>query len=153
MSETGDQSRGDDVSRRSRDDRDRRCRLPRRVYARGMGDDDVHIERGQFAGERGQARVIAVGIAKFETQVLPLDITEVAKPLLKFAADPLRPLPSVGYAEIADRHDPFWSLRGRRERPCRRPADEADEFASSHSITLALDEVVPTTVIPPQKPV
>src|SRR5271163_3505869 len=100
-----------------------------------MGDDDVHIERGQFAGECGQARVIAIGIAKFETQVLPLDIAEVAKPLLKFAADPLRPLPSVGCAEIADRNDPFRRLRGRRERPYRRPADEADEFASSHSIT------------------
>ena len=89
----------------------------------------------------GRREFIAVGIAKFETQVLPLDIAEVAKPLPKFAADPLRPLPSVGYAEIADRDDPFRRLRGRRERPCHRPAGEADEFASSHSITPALDEV------------
>src|ERR1700683_1995320 len=107
-----------------------------------MGHDDVHIERGQFAGELGQARVVALGKAKFETQVLSLDVAEVAKPLPKFPTTPLRPLSSVGIAEPADPEDASRRLRRRRERPCRRPADEADELASSHSITPALDEVV-----------
>src|SRR5271167_2459162 len=105
MGETGDQSRGDDVSPHGHDDWDRRCRLPRGVYAPAIGDDDVHIERDELAGERGQARLIALGIAIFDAEVLSLDVAEVAKPLLESSASGLRPIPSIGYAEIADPKD------------------------------------------------
>src|SRR5271155_3656363 len=96
-----------------------------------MGDYDVHVERGQFHGERGQARFIALGKAKFETLVLSLDVAEVAKPLPKISGTPLRPLSGVARLEIADPEDTFGRLRDRRERPCPRTNEEADDLASS----------------------
>src|SRR5262249_3839477 len=62
----------------------------------------------------------------FDCEVLALDVAKIAEP----GAQRLNQVGETGGREIAKTHHLCSLLRARRERPCRRAAEERDELAS-----------------------
>src|SRR5262249_54732322 len=104
---------------------------------RCITEDHQNVDRQERELTRQRRETIhaSFGVAVFHFEMAPLDVTEVAHPQQKLAAQvdcyrvrwPRR-------IEIAEPHD-FRLLRPRRERPCCRAAAQRDELAAFHSIT------------------
>src|SRR5215831_4511167 len=105
---------------------------------RCITEDHKNVDRQERELTRQRRETIHASfrVAVFHFEMAPLDVTEVAHPQQKLAAQvdccrvrwPRR-------IEIAEPHD-FRLLRSRRERPSRRrAAEQRDELAPFHSIT------------------
>src|SRR5262249_51304657 len=99
------------------------------------GNDHGHLATQQFTGHGRQPIVLALSKPILDPQVVPLDIA-----CLRQAESDCR---SVGCrcclqerAKKSD-HRLGWLLRARRERPRGRAAEQRDELAAFHSITLS----------------
>src|SRR5262249_14515858 len=120
-----------------KDDGDRRgCSLGRegRDGAFGRGDHG-NLSAHQFTGQRRQPIILTVRPAVFDCDVLALDMARLLQPLSKRAQTLHVVLKRCG-AEEAD-HRKRRLLRARRERPGCHSAEERDELAPPHSITLS----------------
>src|SRR5262249_8535591 len=100
------------------------------------GQDDVWRERKELR----RVFANAVGIARTPASVDPHVAGDSPARLLQ----PLQERGDAGLSfrivrsrghEHADAPDPLGPLRARRERPCRRAAEQRDEVAACHSIT------------------
>src|SRR5262249_48239558 len=104
---------------------------------RCITEDHQNVDRQERELTRQRRETIhaSFGVAVFHFEMAPLDVTEVAHPQQKLAAQvdcyrvrwPRR-------IEIAEPHD-FRLLRARRERPRGSCANKRHELAAFHSIT------------------
>jgi hypothetical protein len=79
-----DQPRGDGISRLGHDDRDfTRCLLCRQSGGREPSDDDIDFETDQLGGQFGKPVHLSFRRSKLKSNVLPLDIPQIAQRLPK----------------------------------------------------------------------
>jgi hypothetical protein len=99
---------------------------------REPGDDYIDLEVHQLGGELGKPADLSLRRAKFESNVLSLDIAEIAQSLTKLA-------PKLFRIDVADNEcadgGHLRPLRARRERPRCRAAEQRYERASPHGLS------------------
>src|SRR6516225_5106406 len=127
------QPRTDGISCLGHDDRD----VTRRLLCRHSGrrepsDDDIDFETDQLSGQFRQPTDLSFRRSKLKSNVLPLNIPQVAQSLPKLPPKLLRI--DIANDQCADRRH-LRLLRPRRERPRRRAAKQRYELATLHSIT------------------
>src|SRR5215468_1716693 len=81
---------------------------------------------------RYRVDIIAI-VAKLVGNIAPFDITQVAHPAHEFLANLI--VVRGSRSDVSDARGLGRLLRSRRERPCRRRAEQRDELAPLHSIT------------------
>jgi hypothetical protein len=110
-------------------------RLQQRRHGCGTSscDDDVRPEGDQFGRVSAKAVGVGRGPANVDPDVATVGPTQLAQGLCerRDAGLCFRVIRGRGY-EHADAPHALALLRTRRERPCRRAAEQGDELASSH---------------------
>src|SRR5262249_24392794 len=88
----------------------------------------------QISRQRRQSIDLILGPTVFDRNILALDIAIILQALAKCGQHNVPERARLAVEERDHRHRPL--LRARRERPCRRAADQRDEIAPlHHSIT------------------
>jgi hypothetical protein len=123
-----DKPRGDRISRIRHNDRDFARRLLCRLSGgREPRDDYIHVETDQLGGQFGKPVEVSFSRSKLESNVLPLDVPQIAQPLPKLP--PKRFGINIANDQCADGRR-LRLLRVGRERPhSRRAAEQHDELA------------------------
>src|SRR6516225_9901868 len=135
-----DQPQTDGVSGLGHHDRD----FPRRLLCRHSGgrepsDDDIDLETNQLSCQFGKPVDLSFRRPKLKSNVLPLDIPQIAWSLPKFPPEFFRA--DIANNQRADgRH--LRLLRARGERPRRRAAEQRDKLAPPHSITSSASNCI-----------
>src|SRR5262249_47765119 len=96
-------------------------------------ENDVYVEADELVRQLGKSRVVSLGIAVFEANVLALDIPEIIESLSKR----IDGRPGLGRQDTDRDYFPSRPLRIGRERPSSRAAEQSDEVAAVHSITCS----------------
>src|SRR5262249_47382698 len=129
---------------RREDDRDDRCRLRCRESWRGCRRHNyIHLESDELGRVFCVALAAALCPAILDRQVATVDPSEFAEPLNK-SGNPVALNRRVGTQE-ADGRQLARLLRGRRERPRNRAAEQRDEVAPFH---WPMTSLAPTEKIP-----
>src|SRR6516162_1079835 len=133
--EGGDDADADRIANGTHHDRNRsRCLLRRQGSRSAPCDDQVNRKRSQFDRHGGVAVVTTFCKARYQPQILALDIAIV----LQLARKPLDRRQGLRRKDPDGPH-PLALLRARRQRPRRRAAHESDELAAPHSITSSAE--------------
>src|SRR6185437_9097970 len=101
-----------------------RCLLSGTDRSRTRSDNHVNFQSCKFGREAGQS-IRAIAGSMFDDDVLVFDVAERAETLTQFLEPALR-------AEEADASHFIALLCPRRQRTCRRTAEQDEETASSH---------------------
>src|SRR5215831_17156665 len=99
-----------------------------------MRSDHRHLTAYQIGCEIGQSVGLVLRPAILDRHILALDVAEFTKSLAECGQIAC----STGRLRAAEEpdHRHRWLLRPRRQRPCRRAAEQGDELApADHSIT------------------
>src|SRR5262249_43813286 len=115
--------------------RDFSCGLLRRERTRGVErNDEINLEPDKFGRKLRKSIQLAFRGAKFECNVLPLDIAKFTQSLPKFLLEGLRAREAyVGRAYSG--HLSRWCARG--EWPRRRAADHRHDLPPPHGLSPA----------------
>src|SRR5262245_39823772 len=120
-----DEAGGDRVPQYD-DDWDDRCRLLCRDRRASTGDNDIDLEPNKLGRDLCEPAGASIGPAILDREVATLYPTEFAQPLHK-SGSPWSPGQGRGRAKKSDGRQVRWLLRPRRERPCRRAANQRNE--------------------------
>src|SRR5262249_25139308 len=133
--EVGDKTELDRVIADSEDDRNRRgCRSGGECRRRGAGrDDHGYPAADQIGHQIRKSIVVAFGRPDLDCNVLAQNITAFTKALMERGQAAWR-IDNVNKPDHGQRR----LLRPRHERPSRRAAEQRDERAALHSITLSV---------------
>jgi len=131
--QTCDELRGNGIAANRHHNWHRRCCLLGGLGSwRPMRYNHVAPKADQFGGEANESRIVVLGPARFEYEVLSLGVTEVTQAL----AQRLDTGRVAGGGGCTEKPDTQWLgalLRARRERPRRsRSAESKDERAPTH---------------------
>src|SRR5262245_28430426 len=129
--QAGDDTDADRIANGTHHDRYRsRCLLRRQRRRGAPRDDQVNRKRSQFGRHGGVAVIATFCKARYQPQILTLDIAIVPQ----LARKPLDRRQGLRRKDPDGPH-PLALLRARRQRPRRRAAESQDELAAPHSIT------------------
>src|SRR5215472_9652180 len=134
--EAGDKTEPDRVLGGNKGDRDRRgCRLGSGRRGGRTRGDYGDLSANKFGRQLRQSIVLVLGGAVDDCYVLALHIADVFEAQAECAQTVGHRGRRSGVEQPNHRH--CWLLRARRERPRRRAAEQRDELAAAHSITLS----------------
>src|SRR5262249_6736758 len=102
-------------------------------HGRGLGEDHIDVEANELGRELRQL-LYCFGIAKFDCDILALNVAEVPQPRPQ-RPNAVRARVSGADVQITNSRNFSGLLRARRKRPRRRAAEQANERAPFHSIT------------------
>src|SRR5262249_14650443 len=137
-----DKARADGIRNDGEDDRHSAGDLQQLPYGRAAGGhDDVRRERHQFGCVLANHAGIAAAPAGFDPRVAADDPAELRQCLHEYRDAFLASFLVRNASERRNASCDVALLRGRRERPSRRAADEGDELASFHSITSSARDI------------
>src|SRR5262249_54493084 len=117
------------------DDRDRGGRPLQVEDGRPVDYQQIRRQPDQLGGVLAGASGLATKPAHVESNVVPFDPAELSQPLRQCRDAGSSLLVRIHSHEHPDAPDTAPFLRARRERPCRRAANQRDELAAIHSIT------------------
>src|SRR5262245_16233641 len=101
-----------------------------------MRENDINFQPDELGCELGEAFAASLRPAIFDRDGASFDPAEFAQPLHK-SSGPLALRGGRSRAQESDGRQPRGLLRARRKRPRGRSAEEGDELAAPHSITLS----------------
>src|SRR5262245_42088723 len=129
--QAGDDTDADRIANGTHHDRYRsRCLLRRQRRRGAPRDDQVNRKRSQFGRHSGVAVIATFCKARYQPQILALDIAIVPQ----LAREPLDRRQGLRGKDPDGPHA-LALLRARRKRPSSRAGEQRDEFAPPHSIT------------------